>query len=178
MNEAPLAPMPTSSPKSLWIVALIVVVAAVALLFVFLAHNKVSGPIVVVPPKPILRVYKKDLTSDQIPDKFPAELVKLEVGCKLTQNYNASAADGRFQATRACETTKTLADQIKIYRDYLAKNSWNIQDTLDQDTVKVVIANKNDAQILVVADENATTHIRTVTVTATSAQPLANSSGH
>lgn len=167
-NEVPSQTPTPSTNKVLWIVALVVVVALAALLFVYLFHSNVQAPAVVTqPPAPKLKVDKHDLAPSQVPDQFPSELLALEKGAKLTQNYNASAADGRFQATRAYETNKSLADAIKVYTDFFNKNGWKIVNTLNQDMLKVVIATKNTVQVLVVADENSKTHVHAVTVTAT-----------
>ncbi len=171
MNQAPVGAPQNSSSKLVWVVALVIVVAAAALVFLFLARRNVQAPVTQMPPAPKLKVDKKDLAANQVPDKFPQELLALEQSAKLTQNYNASAADGRFQATRAYETTKSLADAIKVYRDFFTKNGWAIQDSLDQDKLKVIIAIKDNNQVLVVADENATTKVHTVVVTATLARP-------
>lgn len=166
MNEAPIQPAQTPVSKVVWIVAVVVVVAAAALFSIFFAHRSAKAPVAVTPPAPKLKIDKKDFAADQVPDRFPSELLALEQGATLVQNYNASVVDGRFQATRAYETKKSLADAVKIYRDFFTKNAWKIEDSLDQAKLKVIIATKNNVQVLVNIDENATTKVHTVAVTA------------
>jgi hypothetical protein len=112
------------------------------------------------------------LAPSQVPQQFPPELLPLEQGATLTENFNASTDDGRFQATRAYQTQQSLPEVIKAYQSLLAKNAWAIQSTLDQPTLEVLIANKGDLQVLIAANQNTNTGVDTVTVTAS---PLTHS---
>src|ERR1700733_646975 len=158
-------PVPVSPHRVTWILALIIIVAIFALAFLYFVHKRAIVPTVTT-PAPLLKVNKIALAPSQVPQQFPPELLPLEQGATLTENFNASTADGRFQATRAYQTQQSLPEVITAYQSVLTKNSWVIQSTLDQPTLEVLIANKGSLQVLIAANQNTNTGLDTVTVTA------------
>ncbi len=110
------------------------------------------------------KVTKTNVDFDKAPQGFP-EGVPIETGAKLTQNYNATTPDGRFQATRVFETSKTLDENLAIYSDYLKKQGWEIGSTLNDPTYKVVSGTKGVQNMQVVIDENKVNKIKTVSIT-------------
>lgn len=111
-------------------------------------------------------IVKKDVAPDVVPERFPAN-IPIESGAKITQNYNATAPDGRFQATRVFATSLTLAQNLKIYRDFLVKDGWKIETTLDMENYKMILGSKANAQLQVSIDNNAAIGLKTVNISYT-----------
>lgn len=153
--------------RSTWIVALIIVVAVVVAIFLYFAHNSRLFKSPALKPAPVMKVDRSNLASTDVPDKFPPELIILESGASVIENYNASAAGNRFQAARSYQTDKPLAEVDKMYKDFFDKNGWIIENIVDDFQQKVITATKGTTKIIVSAEENAVTHVRTVTVSAT-----------
>ena len=113
------------------------------------------------------RIVEKNKVSDsRLPEKFPTNL-PTEPNAVVTQNYNAVADDGRFQATRTYETTKTLPENLTIYRQYLNSNGWDIESTVDQPTYKKISGKKGIQKLQVSISENETTKVKTVSISLT-----------
>src|SRR5688572_25742188 len=110
-----------------------------------------------------VRIDKKDLDASQLPEKFPADL-PLEAGAKVTQNYNITTDDGRFQATRTFETSKTLEENVKIYTDYFNKNGWQAGTAIDNKDSKVLSATKGGSSLQIAISQNPVTQIKTVNI--------------
>jgi hypothetical protein len=165
MEEFHSQPSATSRPS--WVVALVVVVAIVGLISLYFANR--AGFFhrrQVVKPTNTLKVERTDLSLAQVPDKFPEELVALENGAVVTENYNAKAAGDRFQATRSYETDKALPEIVRTYRNFFNTHDWTIENTLDQEQLKVITATKGSTKVIMSAEENAVTHTHTVSVSA------------
>lgn len=88
----------------------------------------------------------KEVPKDKLPEKLPTNL-PTEVGAKITQNYSSTNATGDFQATRAYESKKTMAENKKIYTDFFAKDGWKVVAFLDESDYKVMTAIKGDLQM-------------------------------
>ncbi len=97
---------------------------------------------------------------------FPED-VPIENGAKITQNYNATSPDGRFQATRTFETTKTLDENFKIYLGYFEKNNWEINASLDQENYKMIYAYKDRGFMQISMSSNAVSGIKVVDISFT-----------
>lgn len=106
---------------------------------------------------------KIDVAVTQLPDKFPANFPQ-EAGAQITANHVQTTADGRFQSTRTYITTKTLAENVKIFRDYFAANGWRITATVDQSNYQVLSAAKDNLTMQVSMNDNKTTQKKTVNV--------------
>lgn len=91
---------------------------------------------------PTINIVKAEVPLDRVPQLFPED-IPIEKGAKITQNYNATSSDGHFQATRAFETKKSLAESFKIYQDYFKKNNWEVRASLDQENYKMLAATKD-----------------------------------
>lgn len=111
-------------------------------------------------------IVKKDLAPEVAPERFPSN-IPIENGAKITQNYNATAPDGRFQATRAFETTLTLAQNLALYKDFLVKDGWKIETSLDMENYKMILGSKANAQLQISIDNNATIGMKTVNISYT-----------
>ncbi|MBI4050411.1 MAG: hypothetical protein HY609_06820 [Deltaproteobacteria bacterium] len=112
---------------------------------------------------PQLQVKKTEVPVTESPERFPAD-IPIETGAKIVQNYNAETEDGRFQATRVFETSKTLAANYALYKDFFTKNGWMILTTLDQPSLKVVSAKKDNIVVQVNISENSVTKVKTVDI--------------
>lgn len=109
---------------------------------------------------------KTKVAESQLPDKFPADL-PIEANAEITQNYNASTEDGRFQATRTFETKKTLSENLSIYRQYLNNNGWAVESTVDEPTYKKISGSKGIQVLQISLSENANTRVKTVSISLT-----------
>ncbi len=109
---------------------------------------------------------KKEVPVDKLPDKFPAGL-PIETGATISQNYNASTKDGRFQATRVFETKATLAENYALYTKWLKDNGWTLGSTVDTDTYKMVSGSKTKQELQISIDENSATKVKTVSMSLT-----------
>lgn len=113
-----------------------------------------------------VQIVKKPVSTDKLPELF-LKSIPLEVGAKITQNYNATSANGRFQATRTFETKKTLDENIKIYQDFLKKDGWNIKSIIDETNYKMIFAHKESFDIQVSLNNNTVSGINTVDISLT-----------
>lgn len=112
------------------------------------------------------KVTKADIPQDKLPNKFPEDM-PIESGAVITQNFSAFGEDGSYQATRAFETTKSLAENMTIFRQYMTKNGWEIKSSVDNPTLKSVVAAKGTQRLSVSASDNPATKVKTVTITVT-----------
>ncbi len=108
----------------------------------------------------------KKVDNSKLPDQFPAD-IPLETGATVTGNYNATAADGRSQATRSFETTKTLDDNFKLYSDFFKKSGYTVNSTINQANFKAILASKGDLKVQVNMSTNPTTKVKTIDITVT-----------
>jgi hypothetical protein len=152
------------SKKLLWVFGIIGLAAVLAMVIAVVLTHKSKTP---VQTKPIeVKVNKQDVAVDQLPNKFPADMPQ-EKGATVTQNYNVTTTDGRFQATRVFETAKTLDDNYKLYKTYFQTNGWQLSTGQDTKDLKVLVASKNDLQAQVTINYNQVTKKTTVGVTVT-----------
>lgn len=148
-----------NTKKSVIIIVLAILIA-LGLFFFLNQRNKQSKQV----ENETGKVVKTNVDFDKAPKGFP-EGVPIEAGAKLTQNYNATSPDGRFQATRVFETAKTLDENLAIYSDYLKKQGWVVGSTLNDPTYKVISGTKGLQNMQIVIDENKVNKIKTVSIT-------------
>ncbi len=153
------------SKKSLSIIAVIVLVLLIIILVIksqdrgSTVQTNNSAPV----------ISKSKVPDSQLPSKFPADL-PIEVGAVVIDNYNATTPDGRFQATRSFETSESLAANLKLYTNYLKTEGWTIQATVDKLTYKMVVGKKENQQLQISIDQNASSKTKTVTISLTEFQ--------
>jgi glyoxylate carboligase len=105
---------------------------------------------------------RKDIDPSQLPPHFPPDIA-LPGNVKVLQNYTLDSTSEN-QAIRVYETTKSLADEFKYYKDILTKSGYVIGKTIDQTYVKTISAMKGNTQIQVTIAENTVTRQKTVNV--------------
>lgn len=160
-----------SSRKIIWVFAAVGVLAVLFVLAAGLANKKdLAGRQTT--PTPKFAVTQQDIDSTKLPDKFPVGFPQ-ETGAKITQNYQATAPDGRQQSTRTFESAKSLDENLKIYQDYFKKNNWTINDTNSAENYRSILASKDGLLIQVAIDQNAS---KVVTVNTTIIPQAASSS--
>lgn len=149
------------------ILSIILVVLIIALsVWVYVFYSNTQE---VAQEEPKSEVAIEQVSPDKLPEKFPAD-IPLESGAKIMQNYNATAPDGRVQATRTFESKKTLDENFEIYKTAFSKNDWVISNTVeDQSNVKAIFASKDNDSVRgqVIIRENAPTQTRIVDVSIT-----------
>ncbi len=142
------------------LVIAIVLLVLVAVFFIFFHKLKFDT-------QRQIKVEKTLVESSSLPELFPKD-IPIEKDAKITQNYNATSPDGRFQATRAFETKKSLDENLKLYQDYFKKNKWDIQSTVDTDpNYKMIFAVKLPYQVQISMNKNTTSGIQTVDISLT-----------
>lgn len=142
--------------------ASIIFVALVILAFLGFRYYKDMGKEPVLPPLEEPKVVVDQVDSNQLPDRFPANF-PLEKNVPINANYTAQA-EGAFQSTRQFISNKSLAENYKLYSDYLKKDGWKIEATLDEATVKSIFATKGRASVTVTMSQNTTTRESTVDI--------------
>lgn len=144
--------------KFVWLIIFMVILAGGALAFNKFYKNSdkvdVGGKSVNNQP-PKVQVSQTAVESTKLPEKFPTDL-PLETGAKVTQNYTATTVSGVMQSTRVYETKKTLDENYKIYKDYLKKASWSIENDINEATRKILVASKGDSQMTIVMNKSET----------------------
>lgn len=120
----------------LWVILFLVVTAVLAGVWWYKKYklktdtSVVSVPKTSVNEKIVLGVKRTEVDSTQIPDGIPLDY-PAEESAKIVQNYIAQGDSGNKQAVREYETTKSQADNIKIFKDYLARSKWQITADMD-----------------------------------------------
>jgi len=162
-----------ASHKTIWIFVAVGALAVSATIAAYYgqSQNRLSA-VKQKTPQPKFEVTRQEVDPSKLPDKFPADF-PTEAGATVTQNYQATTPDGREQSTRTFQTAKSLDDNLKIYQDYFKKNGWTINSTQTGDNYRSILATKNGVLIQVAIDENPSTHIKTVNITAILKAPAA-----
>lgn len=93
-----------------------------------------------------------DVEGDKLPDKFPAD-IPLEAEAPILQNYNLTAENGDFQATRVFETKKTLSENFALYSTYLKNGQWTLNSSSDEPKLKVLSASRDKDRLLITFTE-------------------------
>ncbi len=147
------------------LVLILIGVAATAVFYVLGPGKDVSGPD---SNNPTVNdgsdlTKKTEVDSSEAPEKFPSD-IPIEAGARITQNYNATTADGRFQATREFESTKTLAENLTLYRNYMTSEGWEVRSTVDQENYKMLFGVKDNTNLQISMDFNSELETRRVTI--------------
>jgi len=157
----------TTSSKLIWPFAIIGVIAVATVLVVaFLVPKKNTVSTLARTQAEIMKPQIAPVAPGQLPSKFPSDM-PVEAGAKVTQNYNATNSVGGFQATRVFESTKTIADNLKIYQAYFQKNGYTVQDPVTAPGYTSILGTKGRTQIKVSMNEHPTTKTTTVNISLT-----------
>lgn len=119
-------------------------------------------------------VNKVNVDFSKDPENFPSS-IPIEAGAQVTQNYNAAAPSGQYQATKTFVTKASLAENLSLYTNYLKSNGWTVEGTVDESNYKSVAGKKDNEKIQVNIDENKTSKVKTVSIIYTkTVAPVAN----
>jgi len=101
--------------------------------------NKVSNT--PTPNKPVNKI--ENFSDDKISPDFP-KTIPIESGVKIS-SYNATSPDGRVQASVVFQSSKSVAANFKLYKDYLTKNNWKIlaKDSSKSDLQLIIAQNSS-----------------------------------
>jgi len=138
--------------QKVWVIVLVLAVIAAAVFGVLEYRKRGSAP-------------KSDIAYvelEKLPERFPADF-PIEEGTKIISNYNYEK-DGVFQSTRQFESQKTLAENYKIYKEYLNSNGWTINSSMDLETSKFLLAVKDGSTVSVNISSNSSTKQNTVDI--------------
>ena len=114
-----------------WVVAGLVVVGFLVLWIVFRqaavlkqqqAAQHRANPVAVVP-------------NNQLPAAFPPN-IPIEAGAAVTDNFNAAASNGQFQATRSFRSGQSIDTNFALYQKFLANNTktWTVISQVNSPT--------------------------------------------
>ena len=152
------------SKKIVWGILIVGVLVAAAVIFMVYkpssevpANNKPGDTTSQEESKPT------NVDPSQLPERFPAGM-PLEEGAQVTQNYNLNKS-GYFQSSRAFVTTKSVADNMKIYEKFFGTDGWTIIQKMDEQGVHTLVATKGDTRAHVDVVDNSNTGARTVEIT-------------
>ena len=106
---------------------------------------------------------KSDVESYKLPNGFPIDM-PLEENARILQNYVVSTPDGRSQSTRSFETQKSLAENYKLYSDYMKKNNWEINVKVDQANLKVLSGSSAGLELKIDITQSSVSSPRVVTI--------------
>ncbi len=159
--------------NTLFAVLGVLVIAAVAIGFIVFRHAPAPvtklpenvAPVQKQPEKLVvpLEVKTQEVPVTKAPQSFPSA-IPIEQGAKITQNYNATAPNGMFQATRVFETGKSLDENFTLYNAFLKSDGWTLTNTVDQPTAKLLSAKKDQAQLQISMTENSVTKVREIDI--------------
>ncbi len=93
---------------------------------------------------------RTDVPDEQLPAQFPTNL-PIEASAKVADNFNSTANDGTFQATRSYISARTPAENFKTFSDFFKQNGWTTLVTSDTATLKSLSVQKGDTTIQVLA---------------------------
>lgn len=110
-------------------------------------------------------VVKKEVDASQTPSGFPAE-IPIEAGAAIVQNYEAEISDGRHQATRVFQSSKTVAENYELYLDFMNKDGWEVQSQSQAETVASLYGVKAGSELTVSITKNTVTGAVTVGLSA------------
>lgn len=153
-------PTTTKPSKNIFIILGAVVVLATLLFLGIKYFFNEKEVIVPVEEKPEVTI--SPVEAQNLPEKFPANF-PLEKDVPINANYNAEAS-GSFQSTRQFISKKTLAENYKLYTDYLKKDGWTITATLDTEDVKSIFAQKGRVSITITMNKNSMSGENTVDI--------------
>jgi hypothetical protein len=94
----------------------------------------------------------KQIPPEKLPSFFPLK-IPLEKNAKVLQNYSQIIGN-KEQSTRQFISQKSIAENFRIYKDYLQKNSWTIVNTLDQPEIKSLSAKKTPNNLIITMTSN------------------------
>jgi hypothetical protein len=146
---------------TLW--AVVVLVVVLALVLVIRSSKKPQSGTGNKPASGSLQVTKTEVPPGTAPQGFPAD-IPIEAGAKITQNYNATAGNGLFQATRVFDSSKSMDQNFAIYSDYLKSAGWTVVNTLNLSTTKVLAAKKGAANLQITIAQNTVTKVISVSI--------------
>jgi len=112
------------------------------------------------------KVTRTDVDPTVVPEKVPKD-IPMEKGATIIQNYTLATTDGKAQSTRAFKTSKSLADNYKLYTNYFNDNGWTIQNFVDNPKSKMINAVKDETRVQVTLNESSVDKSRTVDITVT-----------
>lgn len=130
----------------------------------FMQNNEEQQPQATAPQQE--GITKSDIPSDQVPSKIPAN-APIENTPYVLHNYSVTTPEGQIQHTRTYQTEKTLAQNMKIFTDYLKAEKWEISNPIDQEDYKMVSGYKGNQNLQFEMNVEPVTGINTVTVSFT-----------
>lgn len=169
MKAQPKNEIPHQDIIKKYLVGLIMIAAAaLGLTLVIAPFMKYNNRPALQHRKAVADFQRVEVDKSSLPEKFPFD-IPLEKNAVITQNYNATAEDGSFQATRAFLTEKSLAENLAIYKKYFIDNDWKITATVNQTAFKKLTATRGGQTIEVSINDDAASKLNTVSITLTEA---------
>ncbi len=159
-SPAPMNPM--QAHKKELVILLIFTALAVAGVLLFFFKDKLvpkSGG-----PEPEIT----QVDPGKSPDSFPA--IPISSDAVIVNNFNAATPDGRIQATRTFENSRSVTDNFSYYHQFLAdsKNGWTVVSEVNNagdPSHKVIFAKNVDGTLTINISIGRTPSVSLVDVT-------------
>jgi hypothetical protein len=91
--------------------------------------------------KPVSKYTSTQLTLDELKKILPAG-IPLEPDTQVLQSQSIKDKEGTEQITYQFITKKTLTENFNLYKTYLERNSWKIQNIINEPDIKSISAAK------------------------------------
>lgn len=113
-----------------------------------------------------VKVEMQTVAKNELPKDFPAD-IPLEAGAEIIFNFNATKANGEFQASREFISKKTVAENYAFYQNALKENGWDITNTEENASAGSLIFaekinNKLNIRIYIDADKKVRVSINNI----------------
>ncbi|MBL8030204.1 MAG: hypothetical protein JNN11_03075 [Candidatus Doudnabacteria bacterium] len=152
--------------KILTLIVLLLALGGVILWYTKLPKKEVKAP--EVKETTLEQPLPKPVEHSKLPEKFIAGFL-LEENVTVTDNYN-SETDKIFQATRQYVSKKSLAENYKLFENYLNSNSWKIVSRAQNEQYRILSAEKDGTMVTVSMTANALEKQNIVDITFTYAK--------
>lgn len=169
----PIAPQVPNKSASrgyylILIVALVLLVASIVYLWHVRTHTDVTTQSVAqrTPESAKVSVVRTEVDTRELPKDFPQDL-PLEANAVVTQNYTAVVNNSTQQASRTYESSKSLADNYKLYQTYLQDHDWLLVSQVEQNGYDSLTGLKDGKTIQILISENSGTKVIVVDLSIT-----------
>lgn len=89
-----------------------------------------------------------EIPKNQLPQGLPQDL-PIEEHVQITNNSTSRTQQGSLSSSRTYLSTKSLAENYKIFSDYFKANKWEIISDINNDTYKFLAAKQGYKTLLI-----------------------------
>ncbi len=140
--------MQTIEKKVLWLVGLTAVLVVVVLGVVRWQNNLKRQANTVLPERFAFE-------NKILPKNFPEDFPQVDLNQKTLQNEEVTIM-GKKQAKRQFLSEKSLQENYTLYKQYLLEKQWQMVADVNNDTLKTLIAEKNNQNFIIILSTDPT----------------------